>query len=141
MPMVSYRQKDDPERLTISVSGTNRGIMFSELGDELGRIIPTTGELIATEEFTIQADTLPDLLANFIEIVQEGIKEGIVHVLWQCTFAFAMPGNQYKLYVLAHTEEIETMVELDMIATKWFGSDKVKDEIAEIIMRVPAVLG
>jgi hypothetical protein len=141
MSMVSYRAKGDIERLTISATGTNRGIIFSELGDELGRIIPTTGELIATEEFEIKADTMPDLLANFIEIVQEGIKEGIAYVLWQCTFAFAMPGNQYKLYVLAHTEELESLVELNMIATKWFGTGKDAEEVAELVLRVPAVLG
>jgi hypothetical protein len=139
MSWVTTRMKDDIERLTISVSGTNRGIMFSELGDELGRILPTTGELVATEEFTLQADTLPDLLAEFLQVFQEGIEEGVVHSLWQCTFAYAVPGNQYKLYCLTHTEEIDALVELTMIATKWF--DQQREEIAEIVLRVPSVLG
>jgi hypothetical protein len=141
MSMVSFRERNDIERLTISVTGTNRGIMFSELGDEIGRIIPTTGELIATEEFELSADTMPDLLSEFIGVIQQNIEEGIAYTLWQCTFAFSMPGNQFKLYVLAHSEELDSLVEITPIATKWFGSDKVKDEVAEIILRVPAVLG
>ena len=140
MSMVSYRNVSDIERLTISVSGTNRGVMFSELGDELGRILPTTGELVETSEFTLRADTLPDLLAEFLQVVQEGIDEAIVHTLWQCTFAYAVPGNQYKLYCLTHTEEIDALVELTMVATKWY-DEKEREETAEIVLRVPSVLG
>jgi hypothetical protein len=138
MSWITTRDPTDIERLTIAATGTNRGIMFSELGDEIGRILPTTGDLLATEEFTLTAGSLPDLLAEFLYTVTEGIKEGIVHTLWQCTFAFSTPPNQHKLYVLAHTEEIESLVELDMIATKWFKVEHA--ETAEIILRVPSIL-
>jgi hypothetical protein len=113
------------------------------LGDEIGRILPTTGELLATEEFTLAAISLPDLMAEFVGVILEGIKEGVVHTLWQCTSAVSMPGNIHKLYILTHTEEIETLVELDMIATKWFnvnGSSHV-EETAEIVLRIPSSLG
>lgn len=141
MSLVSYRQADDIERLTISVVGTNRGLMFSDIGDEIGRILPTCGDLLATEEFVLKAETLPDLLAEFLHVVQEGIKEGIAHTLWQCTHAHAYGDGEkgFKLYVLTHTEELDSLVEIDLVATKWFESDTV--ESAEIILRVPSVLG
>lgn len=143
MPITTTRQVDDLDRLTITVDGTNRGIMFSEMGDEIGRILPTTGELLATEEFTLQADSLPDLMAEFVGVILEGIKEGIVHTLWQCTSAFSMPGNIHKLYILTHSEEIETLVELDMIATKWFNMNGAYNQVetAEIVLRIPSSLG
>jgi len=143
MPILSTRQVNDLERLTITVSGTSRGIMFSELGDEIGRILPTTGELQSTQEFTLAASSLPDLMAEFLGVILEGIKEGIVHTLWQCTSAVSMPGNIHKLYILTHAEDIESLVELDIIATKWFnvnGSSQV-EETAEVVLRIPSSLG
>jgi len=143
MPILSTRQVNDLERLTITVRGTSRGIMFSELGDEIGRILPTTGELQSTQEFTLAASSLPDLMAEFLGVILEGIKEGIVHTLWQCTSAVSMPGNIHKLYILTHAEDIESLVELDIIATKWFnvnGSSQV-EETAEVVLRIPSSLG
>jgi hypothetical protein len=117
--------------------------MFSELGDELGRILPTTGELLATEEFTLKAISLPDLLAEMLGVVTEGIKEGIVHTLWQCTSALAMPGNIHKLYTLTHSEEIDSLVEMDLVATKWYNINNAynKEETLEVVLRLPSVLG
>jgi hypothetical protein len=117
--------------------------MFSELGDEIGRILPTTGELLATEEFELKADSLPDLMAEFVGVILEGIQEGIVHTLWQCTSAFSMPGNIHKLYVLTHSEEIDSLVEMDVIATKWFNENGAYNvtETAEIVLRIPSSLG
>lgn len=143
MTVLSTRQATDLDRLTISVTGSSRGVMFMELGEELGRILPTTGDLVATEEFTLQAISLPDLLAEFLQVVLEGIQEGIVHTLWQCTSSYTVPGNVHKLYVVTHTEEIESMVEMDMIATKWFNtSNKLSDiETLEVVCKLPSVLG
>lgn len=143
MPILTTRQVNDLDRLTIAVSGTNRGIMFAELGDEVGRILPTTGDLVATEEFQLKADTLPDLLAEFLGVILEGIQEGIVYTLWQCTFSFSMPGNLYKLYVTTHSEEIDSLVEMDIVATKWFNVNHAMGaaESAEIVLRIPSILG
>ncbi len=143
MTVLSTRQANDLDRLTISVSGTSRGVMFMELGEELGRILPTTGDLLATEEFTLKANHLPNLLAEFLNVVLEGIKEGIVHTLWQCTSSYTVPGNVHKLYVVTHTEEIESLVEMSLIATKWFNTGKELSNIEtlEVVCTLPSVLG
>ena len=137
--VITTRQPSDMERLTISVTGTDRGMMFSELGDELGRILPTTGDLASTEEFSLEAGTLPDLTAELLQVIQEGVQEGIVHTLWQCTYVKAMPGDRCKLYVLTHAEDIDALVEPTLIATKWYSTSF--DETLEVVLRLPVTLG
>lgn len=140
MSVITTRNPSDFERLTISVRGSNRGQMFSELGNELGRLLPTTGQVLETEEFSLSSDSLPELLSVMLEYVKETLDQGITYTLWNVTFSFQMPGNLFKLYVLAHVEELADFgVDFDMVATKWFASSLHHGaEQAEIILRMPS---
>lgn len=113
--------------------------MFSEIGTEIGRLLPTTGEVIETEEFEVTADSLPELLSVMLEYVKDALNGGITYTLWNCTSSFMMPGNKFKLRVMAHVEELADFgVDFDMIATKWFCSSLHHGaEQAEIILRMP----
>lgn len=139
MTTITTRDPTDFERMTINVLGNNRGQIFSEIGNEIGRLLPTTGEVIETEEFEFKAESLPELLSVMLEYVKESITQGITYTVWHCTSSFMMPGNVFKLRVMAHVEELADFgVDFDMIATKWYSSTLHHgEEQAEIILRMP----
>ena len=139
MALITTRDPRDLERLTIQAQHESRSALFTEIATEVGRLLPSTGVILETEEFTLEADSLPELLSVLLEYIQAALEDGLVYKLWDMSASFVMPDNTHRLYVTTHIEEASMMANFDIIATKFYVTGSMVNSLdkAEIILRMP----